>query len=328
MRVTYEVEPPEAAHVLALVESVGRADGPERVRGRVVSQEENRAVLEFPDANWAGDVTLLVSSFLAGEWADSAAFSTCRPVSVEWPAGVFPGPAFNAPDDVLVGAIVKPSLGLTPAEVAETAAVLAAGGADLVKDDELLGDLPSCPLEERVRAVAAAIPAHVRYAANVTGPVDSLLQRAARAVELGAGALMVNAFAQGLDALRALRSAELGVPIFAHRVGAALWARGSRFGVAPSVLAELTRLCGADYVQVGSFSGSVYDTPDDVRAQIHACHRPLGGARRTVAVIGGGVGPDNARQQLEAARTRSGVMVLFGSAAYDGSRPKNELEIA
>ena len=30
---------------------------------------------------------------------------------------------------------------------------------------------------------------------------------------------MVNAFAQGLDALRALRDAELGVPLFAHRVG-------------------------------------------------------------------------------------------------------------
>ena len=41
---------------------------------------------------------------------------------------------------------------------------------------------------------------------------------------LGAGAVMVNAFAQGLDTVRALREAELGVPIFAHRVGAALWA--------------------------------------------------------------------------------------------------------
>jgi ribulose-bisphosphate carboxylase large chain len=328
MRVTYELEPPEAAQVLALVESVGRADGPEQARGRVVSQDGGRAVLEFPDANWNGDVPLLVSSFVAGEWADSGAFSRCRLVEVEWPAGMLPGPAFEAPDDVLVGAIVKPSLGLSPFEVADTAAALAAGGADLVKDDELLGDLPSCPLEERVCAVAAAIPAHVRYAANVTGPAESLLRRAARAVELGARALMINAFAQGLDSLRALRTAELGVPIFAHRVGAAMWTRDSRFGVAPGVVAELTRLCGADYVQVGSFTGSVYDGPDDVRAQIQACHRPLAGAARAVAVLGGGVGPDNAREQLDAAGVRSGVMLLFGSAAYEGSRPKKELEIA
>jgi hypothetical protein len=47
-----------------------------------------------------------------------------------------------------------------------------------------------------------------------------------------------------------------------------------------------------------------------------------------VAVIGGGVAPDNAKEQLETAGVRSGLMLLFGSAAYDGSRPKKELEIA
>jgi ribulose-bisphosphate carboxylase large chain len=342
IRATYELDPPEAAETLALIESVGRAQGPAHVRGKVVAVRGARATLEFPEANWGGDVTLLVSSLVAGEWADCAAFARCRLVEVEWPAGLLPGPAFHAPQSVLVGAIVKPSLGLSPAEVASTAAQLAAGGADLIKDDELLGNQEWCPLEERVRAVAAAIPETTRYAANVTGPVESLLDRAARAVELGAGALMVNAFAQGLDSIRALRTAELGVPVFAHRVGAALLVRNEDIGVAPAVIAELTRLCGADYVQVGSFSGSVYDTPADVRGQIEACHRPLG-VPRAVAVLGGGVGPVNAAAQLEAAKVTSGVMLLLGSAAYEGgspaeavratvesvsSRPKNELERA
>jgi ribulose 1,5-bisphosphate carboxylase large subunit-like protein len=340
IRVIYEIEPTEAAETLALIESVGRADGPEHVRGRVVAVDGSRATLEFPEENSGGDVTLLVSSLIAGEWADSAAFRRCRLVEAEWPQGLLPGPAFEAPDGILVGAIVKPSLGLSPVEFAEVAGRLAAGGADLIKDDELLGNPDWCPLEERVQAVAAAIPAGVRYAANVTGPVDSLLQRATRAVELGASALMVNAFAQGLDSLRALRGAELGVPIFAHRVGVALWARNESFGVAPAVIAGLTHLCGADFVQVGSFSGTVYDTPDDVRAQVAACHRS---SPRSVAVIGGGVGPDNAAGQIEQAGVASGVMVLLGSAAYEGgspeaavratveavsSLPKNELEIA
>jgi len=323
IRVTYELDPPEAAETLALIESVGRAAGPEHVRGRVVDAEGARATFEFPAVT--NDVALLVSCLFAGEWADSSAFARCRLVAVEWPDGFLPGPAFDAPGRTLVGAIVKPSLGLSPSEVADTAAQLKAAGADLVKDDELLGDPEWCPLEERVRAVAAA---GVNYAANVTGRVETLLARAARVVELGAGALMINAFAQGLDALRALREAELGVPIFAHRVGAALWARAPHFGVAPAAVAELTRLCGADYVQVGSFSGTVYDSAADVRAQIDACHRTIGSAFRSVAVIGGGVAPDNAAQQLDAAGTRDGVMLLFGSAAYDGSRPKKELEIA
>jgi ribulose-bisphosphate carboxylase large chain len=305
LRAIYEIDPPEAAETLALIESVGRADGPGKARARVVDHEDGRAVLQFPVTNFGGDVTLLVSSLLAGEWADAAVFSRCRLVGVEWPAGLLPGPAFEAPEKVLVGAIVKPSLGLSPAEVAATVKQLAAGGADLIKDDELLGDPPWCSLDERVSAVAAVLHDGVRYAPNVTGPVDS-----------------VNAFAQGLDSLRSLREAELGVPIFAHRVGAALWARNRTIGVAPDVIAELTRLCGADFVQVGSFTGTVYDTPEEVRAQIVACHRVNGAARRCVAVLGGGVGPDNAVEQVAAAGTRSGVMVLLGSAAYSAGSPE------
>jgi ribulose 1,5-bisphosphate carboxylase large subunit-like protein len=198
---------------------------------------------------------------------------------------------------------------------------LAEGGADLVKDDELLGDPDWCPLEERVRAVTAALPSETRYAANVTGPTETLLERAARCVELGAGALMVNAFAQGIDTLRALRESELGVPIFAHRVGAALWARDRTIGVAPAVIAELTRLCGADYIQVGSFTGTVYDLPEDVRAQIDACHRPLP-VLPAVAVLGGGVSPENVAGQMELAGTRSGLMVLLGSGAYRQGSPE------
>lgn len=310
---TYDLEPVEAAEALALVASVGHADGPPAVRGRVVSTAAGRAVLEFPERNWGGDVSLLVSALLAGEWADGAHFRRCRLVAADWPPGRFLGPAFDAPAGVAVGAIVKPSLGLSPGEVADTAAALARGGADLVKDDELLGDPDWCPLEERVRAVTAATD--VRYAANVTGRADSLLARAERAVELGAGAVMVNAFAQGLDALRALREAELGVPVFAHRVGAALWTRNRDHGVAPAVAAELTRLLGADYVQCGSFTGRVFDTEHDVREQVAGCRRDLG-VPRAVAVLGGGVGPANAAEQVAAAGTDDGLLVLLGSEAY------------
>jgi len=313
IRATYELEPHGAAEELARIESTGLPWGPEAVRARVVSEDGGLAVVEFPEANWGGDAALLVSAILAGEWADAAAFSRCRLVEIDWPDGLLPGPSFDAPEHVLVGAIVKPSLGLSPREAAETAAALAGGGADLVKDDELLGDPEWCPFEERVQRVAAAIPENVRYAPNLTGPAESLLARAERAVELGARALMVNAFAQGLGTVVALRRAGLGVPVFAHRVGAAFWTRQERFGVAPAVVAELTRLCGADFVQVGSFTGSVFDSAEEVRVQIAACHRER---PRAVAVLGGGVGPENAAEQVRRAGTDSGLMVLLGSVAY------------
>jgi ribulose-bisphosphate carboxylase large chain len=313
VRVTYELDPLGAAETLALVASVGHADGPESARGHVVSTGDGRAVLEFPEENWGGDVTLLVAALFAGEWADLAGLTRCRLVAADWPDGLFRGPAFDAPGGVLVGAIVKPSLGLSPREVGEVAAMLGRGGADLVKDDELLGDQAWCPLADRVRAVVGATDA--RYAANVTGPADGLLARAELAVGFGARALMVDAFAQGLDAVRLLRDTDLGVPILAHRAGAALWTRNATHGAGPAVVAQFLRLLGTDYVLCGSFTGRVFDPEAEVQRQIEACRAELG-VPRSVAVLGGGVGPANAAEQVERAGVREGIMVLLGSEAY------------
>src|SRR4051812_46248614 len=150
IRATFEVEPPAAAETLALIESGGRADGPEHVRGRVVELQGARAVIEFPAAT--NDVALLVASLFAGEWADSAAFTRCRLAAVDWPDAFLPGPAFDAADKVLVGAIVKPSLGLSPDEVAATAAQLAAAGAGLLQGGGLLGGPGGGPPGEGGRA--------------------------------------------------------------------------------------------------------------------------------------------------------------------------------
>ena len=315
IRATFALEPHGSAEALALEESLGMPEGPDFVRGRVVSEADGRAVLEFPEGNWGRNLPMLLSSLVAGEGVEDRTFSRCRLVDLELPPGFLPGPSFAAPADVGVGAIVKPSLGLGPAEVASVAAALAAGGARLVKDDELMGDPAWCPLERRVEAVASMLHPSVVYCANVTGPVEGLVTRGRRVVELGATGVMVNAFTAGLDAVRALRDADLGVPIFAHRVGSGPWVRNDRFGVAGHVLALLTRLAGADYVQVGAFDGKLFDTNDDVRAQIDAVRRPVDGAAVPVAVLGGGIGPDNARAQAERAGG-SGLLMLLGSAAY------------
>jgi 2,3-diketo-5-methylthiopentyl-1-phosphate enolase len=312
MRVVYELSPPEAVEALVRVTSTGVAEDPGGARPGVET-DGSRVTLTYPDANWGADLSLLVSSVVAGEWGDLGALERCRLVHVDWPQGL-PGPAHEAPDRVLVGAIVKPALGLSPREAAVTAAALAAGGADLVKDDELIGDRPWSPLEERVRAIVGSIPEHVIYVANVTGSADGLLRRAERAVELGAKALLVNAWAQGFDAVRVLRERELGASVFAHRAGGAPWLRGP-VGAAGGAVAGLTRMAGSDYVLVGSFTGKLADDPNDVTAAIAACHAPAS-VPRAVAVLGGGVSPDNAAEQVERAGTRSGVMALLGSAAY------------
>jgi ribulose-bisphosphate carboxylase large chain len=315
IRGVWELEPHGSAEALAIGASVGTADGPAFARGRVVSEHAGRAVIDFPEGNWGASLPLLLSGVVAGEAAESRAFSRCRLVDLELPLGWLPGPAFPAPPGVAVGAIVKPSLGLSPAEVAEVVARAAAGGARLVKDDELLGDPSWCPLADRVRAVSAVCPPGVVYCANVTGPSASLVDRARRAVELGATGVMVNAFAQGLDAVLALRQADLGVPVLAHRVGSGPWARNDRFGVSGAVLARLTRLAGADYVLVGAFGGKMFDSDEQVRDQLDAVRAPLAGVAPATAALGGGIGPDNARAQADRAGG-TGLLLLVGSRAY------------
>ena len=302
MRATYEIDPPEWGETLAILQSVSLADGPEHVRARVVGVEGTRVTVEFPALDGETSAEQLLAACVAGEWADRGDVRSCRLVEVEWPDGL-PGPAFPAEPGVSVGAIVKPALGLAPRAAAAVAAELAAGGAVLIKDDELQRSSP-----ERVRAIHAAIPDDVLYAANVTGADADAI------VEGGARALMVNAFIAGLGSIARLRA--YGLPIFVHRVGSAFLRRGGAVSVSARVLAELTRLLGADYVQVGSFSPRTFDTDDEVREQIAA-------ARPATAVIGGGVGAENAHEQLERAGTRDGMMLLLGSAAYahpDGVR--------
>ncbi|HEY2072396.1 MAG TPA: RuBisCO large subunit C-terminal-like domain-containing protein [Gaiellaceae bacterium] len=302
MRATYEIEPPAWGETLAILQSVSLADGPADVRARVVDVAGSRVTIDFPALDHDCTAEQLLAVCVAGEWSDRGDFASCRLVDVAWPED-FPGPAFPAGPGVSIGAIIKPALGLTPGDAASVAAELAAGGAVLVKDDELQRSSP-----ERVRAINAALPEHVLYAANVSGADADAI------VGAGARALMVNAFLVGLGSITRLR--EYGLPIFVHRVGSSFLRRGATVSVSARVLAELTRSLGADFVQVGSFSPRTYDTDDEVREQ-------LAGARPATAVIGGGVGAANAAEQLERAGTRDGVMLLLGSAAYahpDGVR--------
>jgi ribulose 1,5-bisphosphate carboxylase large subunit-like protein len=293
VRAVYDLRPPAWAETLAVLQSVSLADVRSEVRARVVEADGTRVTIDFPALDGESSAEQLLAACVAGEWADRGDFQSCRLLSVEWPDAL-PGPAFGAVAGVQVGAILKPALGLPDDEAARVAGRLVEqNGARLVKDDELQRSSPS-----RVRAVNAAIPDDVVYAANATGG------DAAALVEAGARALMINAFIAGLGSIAALRG--LGVPVFVHRVGSSFLRRGGPVSVSARVLAELTRLLGADYVQVGSFSERMFDTDDEVREQIAACHDELGG----------GVGPANAETTLERAGVRDGVMLLYGSAAY------------
>ena len=304
LRATFQLSPPGSAEVLA------------PFRGHVVADDGATVVVDLPEDNWGADVSLIVAALVAGEVMEGRALTRCRLIGLELPDGLLPGPAFGAAAErATVGVIVKPPLGLRPAEVAEVARAAVAGGARFVKDDETLGDPPWCPLADRVRSVSKVLEPGVVYCANVTGPPTGLVERARTAVELGATGLLVNPFAQGLGALVALREADLGVPLFAHRAGSGPWARNPAFGPTGAVLARLLRLCGADYVVVGAFGGTLFETDGEVRDNLAAVRDACGRARPAVAAMGGGLGPDDVGAQLDGAGG-GGLLVLLGSRAH------------
>ncbi|MGH7101156.1 MAG: RuBisCO large subunit C-terminal-like domain-containing protein [Acetobacteraceae bacterium] len=59
----------------------------------------------------------------------------------------------------VIGTIIKPNVGLTPADTAELVRRLCAAGIDFIKDDEMMANPPHAPLAERVAAVMHVVNA-------------------------------------------------------------------------------------------------------------------------------------------------------------------------
>lgn len=181
----------------------------------------------------------------------------------------FPGPKWGihrsrryvglAEGEPLIGTIMKPCCGLSVEEVAEKAYQAALGGCVLMKDDEKMMNPAYCPLEPKVKAVAAALKrAHdetgkrMIYCPHLPVRSDKLLDTARRVVDWGATGVMFNVImANNIGALQVIAEAkDLDIPLYAHCGGLAALTTGPR-RIDARVIAKLTRLCGADYFQIG-----------------------------------------------------------------------------
>lgn len=180
--------------------------------------------------------------------------------------GQFKGPKFGidgmrkllgVPDRPLLHAMIKPSIGLTPEESAEAFYQTALGGADAVKDDELVVSHPWSHFLDRVKQHGAAAKAvyektghKTLYFVNITDRADRLVENAHRAIEAGASALMVNYLVVGISALSILADdPSINVPILAHLDFSGAMYVAPWSGVSSHlVLGKLPRLAGADIV--------------------------------------------------------------------------------
>ena len=248
----------------------------EKHRGEVVATRSldraSEVQVAFPTANCEPDIASLLTMVFGKVSLDGKIKLIDLELPAEW-INQFPGPKFgvsgirgrlNIKDRPLTMAIFKPCVGLSPEQLGEMFQGLIEGGLDLVKDDEILPDLPTAPTQDRLKTCLAAANElkqktgrNVLYAVNLTGPASTLLERAEELQALGANCFLLNALSYGWATLEALaRSPKIQTPIMAHPAlsGALCSAPEYGFGY-PLILGKLMRLAGADFVLYPSHYG-------------------------------------------------------------------------
>jgi 2,3-diketo-5-methylthiopentyl-1-phosphate enolase len=187
----------------------------------------------------------------------------------------FPGPKFgiagirklvNVYDRPLVMSIFKGVLGRDMDYLSDQLREQAMGGVDLVKDDEILFDNPLTPFEQRITKgkkilqETFEVTGHrTLYAVNLSGRTSELRDKAKKAMELGADALLFNVHTYGLDVLQELaEDRDIHLPLMAHPAFSGAFTSSSFYGVSnPLLLGKLTRYAGADFSLFPSPYGSV-----------------------------------------------------------------------
>ena len=200
-----------------------------------------------------------------------------------------------------LGATALKPVGATPRELARIASALALGGIDIIKEDDGVSTQMFAPFHERVERCAAAIAeAGAKtgktciYFANITGPMESLAERAYFAKEKGATGIELLPGPMGLDSIRMVSGLPgLDLPVISHCAWQGALCRPPNPAISmPLVFGLFPRLVGADLSIMPGFGGR-FDIPREAcRSVTNALQRPCGNLRPAMPMPGGGVTMD------------------------------------
>lgn len=288
----------------------------EHLGARVASVKDNIIVIDFPVDIFEPDNIPQILSVVAGNLFGLGGLKACKLIDVDFSplVGNYRGPEFGIRevrkmlgvyDRPLVGTIIKPKVGLDPVRTADVAEQAALGGLDLIKDDETLTDQKFCPLDERVTAVMDRLnKVHDRtgkltfYAVNVTVGADQIVERAERAVDLGANMIMVDILTAGFSAVQALTDERIGVPIHIHRTMHGALTRG-KFGISMPVIAKLARMTGGTNLHIGTYSGKMEHNFAEIDRSRDILREPWGDFKPMFPAVSGGIYPQLVKANLD-----------------------------
>lgn len=208
----------------------------------------------------------------------------------------------------LAMAIFKPCVGLSASELGDMFYQTALGGADLIKDDEILPNIDTAPVEQRLEACLKAAEkaqgqTHHRtlYAVNLTGPVTKIFDQARRLTSLGANCFLLNVLSYGYSVLEGLaRDAQLNVPIMAHPAVSGGLSSAPEYGISYRVtLGKLMRAGGADMVLFPSSYGTVALSMEEAFSIRDALSQPMGTLPKVFPGPSAGIHPGLVPQIIE-----------------------------
>ena len=235
----------------------------------------------------------------------------------------------DVPSRPLLATALKP-MGLTSKGLASLAYSFARGGIDIIKDDHGLTNQPYSPFSERVAMCAEAVAKANRetgmrclYAANITAPAGDLMERAAMAKKLGAGALMIAPGLAGFDAMKRLAEDDnIALPVISHPAFQGSYVMGRNGITHRCLFGELARLAGADASIYPNFGGRFSFSREECREIAEGCRLSFSALPPIFPAPGGGMTMENVPEMKEF--YGNDVLYLMGGGLFRGGADLSE----
>src|SRR4051794_1291335 len=174
----------------------------------------------------------------------------------------------------LLGATVKPKLGLSGRNYGRVVYEALKGGLDFTKDDENINSQPFMHWRDRFlycmegvnRAQAASGETKGTYLNITAATMEDMYERAEFAKDLGSVIVMID-LTIGYTAIQSMAkwARRNGVILHLHRAGHSTYTRQKNHGVNFRVIAKWMRLAGVDHIHAGTVVGKLEGDPNSVR---------------------------------------------------------------
>jgi ribulose-bisphosphate carboxylase large chain len=174
----------------------------------------------------------------------------------------------------LLGATVKPKLGLSAKNYGRVVYEALRGGLDFTKDDENINSQAFMRWRDRFlysiegvnRAMAETGEVKGHYLNVTAATMEEMYERAEFAKEIGSVIVMID-LTIGFTAMQSMSrwARRNGVLLHLHRAGHSTYTRQKSHGVNFRVLAKWCRLLGVDHLHAGTVVGKLEGDPNSVR---------------------------------------------------------------